>query len=278
MSTKKNFNTYNIAIIGVGGTGGLLTGILSRYLYSVKASNDAVAFNIALVDADRVSESNISRQPFLPEEVGQFKTDCLSEAMREIYSLNVTSVPEYINSPADIKKVFSYCKNVGAARSAWLYDEYIHNIIIGCVDNHRARQEMHKYFDKWETDSDKYDLYYIDSANEYDYATCICGYRDCNGEHTPPRAFFFPNILEDKGKSASELSCGEVNVSAPQHLITNQMAANVILSKLVSFITENKTSFCFTYRYPFKCEMVHRDETSFGLEAGQYHEMWKGRL
>ena len=59
---------YNIIIVGCGGTGGNFIKELGRFLYRASIKNSC---SILLIDGDLVEEHNVSRQPFLPEDVGR---------------------------------------------------------------------------------------------------------------------------------------------------------------------------------------------------------------
>lgn len=270
MKTKPRADIYKIIIVGVGGTGGLLSRDLARYLYSIK-NNENISYELALVDGDRVSLSNVSRQPFLNTDVGQFKVDCLSEAFDVMYDIPVVPFPTYLDNCDDLRTIVKTLKP--KSFSTFSYDIYKHIVLVGGVDNHRARQVLHSFYNTYPISTSNYeDIYYIDSANEFDFGTCICGYRNAEGEYCPPRAFFFPDILTDKGKRASEISCGEINVSSPQHLITNLFAANVLLARIISFITKHETLFGVTTFFPFQCQISHRNAASYGVN--NYHELW----
>lgn len=255
---KDVYNAYQIILVGLGGTGGLLSTLLSRYIYDKSRQNNC-SFTLSLVDGDRVEEKNIARQPFGKDDLNQFKSDSLCDAYSYLYGIDVSSVPKFIDTPEDIENIF----NSIPYERQWRYEFKPHRIIIGAVDNHRARQVMNDYFIKNHC-NDKSDLLYIDSANEFDFGTCICGYRMCDEIIYPPRAAFFPDILEDKGKSASELSCGEINISAPQHLVTNMTAANIIFSDFCNFVEEGTVSGGVTYFYPLSNTMVHRNIDVYG--------------
>lgn len=259
MQNNKEYNEYKIVIIGAGGTGGAIASQLARFLYS-KKDDDTKKFRMVLVDGDHVDEKNINRQPFASEDVGMFKVDCLQEAYYETYGIDVRSVPEFIDD------VESFKKNImeeHRPQFSSYYKAKMHLILIGAVDNHRARQTMHKYFESVELTKGT-DLLYIDSANEFDFGTVVAGYKDSNGVIlSPDRAFFFPDILKSRQKKASELSCGAVNISAPQHYATNQQAACIVFSQLCSFIEYGTYLDGVTYFHSFKCSINNRPLEDF---------------
>lgn len=248
---KKDY--YKVFIIGVGGTGGAAASQIARFIYSKKEDNTK-EFSLCLVDGDHVDEKNVNRQPFSSIDVGQFKVDCLQEAYTETYDINCISFAEFID---DLDRFYKMITSVETSYSN-VYDINKHLIIIGAVDNHRARQTLNKFFNEYSNKTS--DILYIDSANEFDFGTVVAGYKNKEGIiESPDRAFFFPGILNSKERKASEISCGEINISAPQHYATNMMAANIVFSQFVNFV-ENHGKYLdgVTYFHSFNCSVNNR--------------------
>lgn len=241
--TRRDY--YTIVVVGVGGTGGELVTTLAKYIYD-KQTQANVYFDLAIIDGDRVEEKNCGRQPFISEDIGMFKVDALSMAISECLldngsnkAIDVLSYAEYIDDVKQFDEVVDASSRhmLFACKQPTMYDNRRHIIILGCVDNHRARQTLDAYFYSKEFDiNSKTDLLYIDSANEFDFGTVVVGFKDCKGIQCPPRSFYFPEVLTSTEKKASELSCGALNISSPQHYKTNKMAANIIFSLLSNFI------------------------------------------
>lgn len=59
-------------------------------------------------------------------------------------------------------------------------------------------------------------------------------------ELSPDRVHYYPEIMEDTSAPRSEASCQQLNVSAPQHLLTNLFAANVLLKCTLEILSEDK--------------------------------------
>jgi hypothetical protein len=105
-------------------------------------------------------------------------------------------------------------------------------IIVGCVDNHRARQTMHRVF---------YSLpscIYIDSGNDFASGQICVGLRVHGRDYRPPRGFYFPDVMTDRTPTDRELGCGVVNTHSPQHIVTNKTAANILLAFVTWFLQE----------------------------------------
>lgn len=215
----------HIMVVGTGGTGGNYLKELARYVYSLP-NNARRNIDILVVDGDTVEERNIARQPFMKEDVGMNKAVAMSTAIQEVFpGVNIVAFPIYLETAAQLD---SFWMNQGRYGVKELY------VIVGCVDNHHARKIMHDYFNKPPKGKEK--LVYIDSANEYSVGEVVTAFRNGRGKKhivAPPRQYYYPDIFKKPLVSVSELGCVEVNEVAPQHLVTNMLAANILLAQTV---------------------------------------------
>lgn len=212
-------NQLKIAVIGAGGTGGNYLKELGRYLYSKKKDID---ISLSIVDGDRVEKRNIARQPFIPEDIGEYKAVAMAGALQEVFDLNTRAYPMYINDYKDMEPFWGTIP---------VRDREILYIMIGCVDNHHARKVMHEYFRHT-----KHNIIYLDSANEFESGEIVIAGKIRGKIIGKDRLFYYPNLFRGKLLSAQELSCVELNEVAPQHLVTNLLAANILLSQTISCI------------------------------------------
>lgn len=226
-----------IMVIGAGGTGGTYLKELARFLYSLPQEEQGLV-SVSIVDGDRVEERNISRQPFQQEDVGEYKAVAMCEAIQEVFGLKrVTAFPEYIENVDRLHELwYSNSDTVDYTRAR---RKTIH-ILVGCVDNHHARKIMHDYFKKHPKDVEN--LIYLDSANEFYVGEIVIGAKFGRTMVAPDRVHYYPKMFKGKLKSASELSCLELNEVAPQHIITNMMAANILLSQTALIMQEGKVN------------------------------------
>lgn len=211
-----NLDNIIILIIGIGGTGANLAKELCRFVSSIYGRN----IDIYFMDGDKVEDKNCSRQPFASNHIDENKAVILSELCNSTFNMNVKAIPEYLTSKEQLFEVFK--------------DFNGFPIIIGTVDNHPARAIMDEVFNDVPT------LCYIDSANEMWDGEVITGIKVDNMLLSAPRSFYFPNILTDKRHSKEEESCGVINISSPQHLVTNLCAANIILSDIANLIVNGQ--------------------------------------
>ena len=213
---------FYVVCVGVGGTGSYFIKEFARYLSSMRRERVEVEF--AVCDGDVVERKNLERQAFQEEDIGENKALVMSQAIRECLGLKVTAFPCYVEDAEDIARMYGSMKSWGPGK------EY--KILVGCVDNHRARQAMEKYYNCHN------DIFYVDSANELRSGEVVVSCRIERKAYGRPRSFYFPEVKTDTGKSASEMSCGEINETAPQHIVTNMMAGQITLAQVIRFVSE----------------------------------------
>lgn len=208
------YTHFNIIVVGCGGTGGNYIKELGRFLYKNSIRKEC---RILLVDGDIIEEQNIARQPFLPDDIGRKKARVMAEILQEAFGVTCDFYEEYINKPQDLRNF---------EKEGYL------TILVGCVDNHACRKVFHEYFENTES------CFYLDSANEYSVGEVVLGIRMAGEEFSPDRTYYYPEILEDNSVSKEEESCQEINISTPQHLVTNLFAANLLLKCTVEILSE----------------------------------------
>lgn len=242
---------YNICVVGCGGTGSYVLTGLCRFLSIFQVGKEETIVRVTIVDGDRVEEKNLDRQAFITDDIGSFKAVCFKEAIRECFpNVSVKAYPEYL---VDVKRLTEIMDGEYAEVKALSYKKTSRiDILVGCVDNHRARQVMLKYFRKTR------DIFWIDSANEYEKGEVVTGIKAKGKVLSPDRTFYFPEVARSREKRADQISCTAVNASSPQHILTNQLAAQVTLSKIVPIL--EKSPFALnggiTYFDAFRGEMM----------------------
>ena len=236
---------YNVICVGAGGTGGNFAKEFARYIAGLSLQDTKISF--ALVDGDKVESGNRSRQPFTEDDVEEYKSVALVEAIQDVFNLdNVFAYASYLDTSKDLENIYIEQSRYLNNRRNNLPNEKEIIILIGCVDNHRARQVLDQFFYEYDN------IIYIDSANEFSVGEICIGARFNNKTIAPPRSYYFPDILTDTSPSASEMSCSEVNVSSPQHIATNLMAAHLVLSVVANVISHKKVDCGIIYFDSFK--------------------------
>lgn len=234
---------YNILVVGCGGTGTFFLKELARYL-SYKYQ-EGQAPNVAVIDGDIVEEKNLERQSFSRDlDIGRPKASCFCEALNECFNIeSFIAYPQYIDTLEELQSINynSFNKYIDAV-----------TILVGCVDNHRARQVMHKFF------LASKNCIYIDSANEFSQGEIVTGIRLKERTISPDRCYYFPNVLRSREKRASEHSCGSAShrSSKPQSICANMLAGQQLLSIVTNLIDRNEIRGGISYFDALKSEMT----------------------
>lgn len=220
---------YVVFIVGVGGTGGNFAKEFARYSSFYNRSQHFI--KIVLIDGDYVEEKNQERQPFIAEDIQQNKSLSLACTINDCFpGIEAISYPHYIEKEKQLESLFHSVRS---------YDNLsmgCHSIpiIIGAVDNHKARQCLRKFYYSQE------DVFWYDSANEFSVGEIVISAR-LNGLNIgTDRSWYYPDILTDTTPAPYEMSCTEENQEDPQHLATNLMAANLLLSAIVALMSNDK--------------------------------------
>ena len=234
---------YHVVVVGCGGTGGFFIKEFGRFMMHAFAS-----IQLTLIDGDIVEESNLERQCFQKEDIQSNKATILAEALVSCYGIpdnKITSFPVYLDRARQLRDILEHA-------SISRYDQIEVPIIIGAVDNHAARTVLHEYFMDYMNTG-----FYYDSANEYAQGEVVFAGKADKRILANPRGILFPHVLEE-GKTEtkrSERSCSEINVREPQHIATNMLAANLLLSKVCQVITGEDIRLGVAFFHAFQCEV-----------------------
>lgn len=234
-----------VMIVGVGGTGGNFAKEFCRYV-SYLPEEKREDISIVFVDGDIVEEKNLQRQPFFEDDIGRSKAAAFADTIADSFGLEVAVCDKYLSDKKEIDDIVSSL--------APLHQISYIPILVGCVDNHRARQVMHDYFCSKTTPN----CVYFDSGNEFESGEIVTGVKAQGEILQQPRGYYFPEVLTDTSPSKLEESCGVINESSPQHLVTNLMAANLLLSEVVNFLDSGATKDGILFFNAFEPYVVRR--------------------
>lgn len=141
-----------VTLIGCGGTGSLVLSKLAR-LHKALNFLDHPGFYVSVYDGDFVEEYNVGRQLFTENDIGENKAICSVSKINLAFNLNWDSYPEYFRGK-----------------------DIVGNIIISCVDNHKAKKDVIDSFfkkdDKYSIDINKR-YFLIDCGNGRDFGQII---------------------------------------------------------------------------------------------------------
>ena len=123
--------TPRIVLVGCGGTGSHLLPNVLQYLWAQATKDKRELPEIVLVDGDSVEQKNLVRQRFTSGDLNLNKAAALARRYTSAFGIRMNAFEGYISSPAELFKLAPTDRP---------------NIIIGAVDNHRARMVMWQYF------------------------------------------------------------------------------------------------------------------------------------
>jgi len=177
-------------LVGAGGTGSFMAMNLARLAFELKFLGKSVS--IVIVDPDRVEEGNIPRSNFCFAEIGANKAETLANRIARAWGIEVGFVkegfrPQLLDSKSDDWSV----KNSDSNKL---------KILVGCVDNHLARIEMHeaiKLSNEKTYRRDTARLWWIDGGNGRDTGQVLIGNRldakeICQATQKSPILSFLP--------------------------------------------------------------------------------------
>ena len=242
-----NFQRVNIVLVGLGGTGSFLVSSLLQLIASSEALKKGVS--LTLVDGDRVENKNLRNQKYLPEDVGRLKAEVLYDRYHAVYpKVELDYVPRYLQTLEDLNTIFPMNQQIQRM------DNWTLNILVGCVDNMKARRIFDEYFHQEKPFPVCSQYIYIDTGNGLGKALdgqMIVGYvklkaKQSLGYTQPfpveniqtvlrPASAFFPQILTEIDEE-NEPTCGVVTEESVQNLGANITSATGVFNVLNSIL------------------------------------------
>ena len=217
-----------IVMLGAGGTGAYVAPHIYRLLYDLDRSNRFI-----ICDGDLVEMKNLRRQNFAPADLGLNKAQVLAERYASIWGMEASYVSSYIEDEGSLTRLVSpEYRGTNPDGTGLMTREQV--LLLGCVDNNRTRQLCHEVFRK------AADLIYIDSGNDRNSGQIVCGvrrkghtfFRSVGGAH--------PEMLRDKDRFPSQISCAEAAQEDPQTIAANITAATVIANMVYNILVHGE--------------------------------------
>lgn len=237
----KEYKNVRFYQIGAGGTGSFAAHSIARLCFELNLHTKSA--EIVIIDPDQVEQNNIPRSNFCRAEIGKFKAQTLAERLTLAWGLETA----YINEK------FSYEEHFKPDRN----DYRQIRILVGCVDNHLARREIHRALQNSEKyNSSAPDTWWIDGGNgkfsgqvligsqakktaieKYFTTPSIC-------RALPAPSLVHPELLEnqqlpEKRREVERLSCPEMIRLGEQSLNINQRVAVEIGEMLTELLLTN---------------------------------------
>jgi len=148
---------YTVTVVGCGGTGGFTAEALCRML-----SEDAT---LVLVDHARVEERNLTRQCFLREDLGRFKSEALAHRLAQEFDRPVG----YSTLPVAMTNLS------------------LPGLVIGCVDNGLARRDITRAV----KGMIRAGSWWVDAGNGENYGQVVIGNTDVASDLLPTGDIYY---------------------------------------------------------------------------------------
>ena len=165
-----DYKTVQFWLVGAGGTGSFMAMNLARLAFELKQSGKAAS--IVIVDPDRVETGNIPRSNFCFAEIGTNKAETLAGRVARAWGIEIGFVKEGF-TPALLQS-----KNDDWTVQSSSEEKL--TVLVGCVDNHLARRQMHdavKIHNEQRYNSSSPRVWWIDGGNGRDTGQVLIGNR-----------------------------------------------------------------------------------------------------
>lgn len=243
--------TIRILQIGAGGTGGYLVPKIARLIMTMAEFRPETPVWYTLMDDDVVEYGNLYRQNFCEADIGLPKAETLAERYSRHCRINIGFINEKL------------CDTNQLACSLVSPNERALHIIIGCVDNNRARKVMHDFFVEFQ-DFDP--LIYIDAGNGRYNGQVVVGIKNEDKTLSQPVGVVFPDALIENEDDEEDVGCTMNALISPQNIIANDLAATMVFTVLNMILVENEiNSSIFTFdgrRQVFNSIQIEHDGSS----------------
>ncbi|MFL9876474.1 PRTRC system ThiF family protein [Paraburkholderia megapolitana] len=190
---------WKVVVVGAGGTGSAFLPALARLHHAMIELEHPGGIECTVFDDDCVSDTNVGRQGFYPNDVGQYKALLLVNRLNNLMGTAWEARTERIDSRS---KLYA-------------------DLVVGCVDTRRARHAIVQAAKAGRCD------YYLDCGNETDRGQVILGQFGKNRvDRLPHVGDLFPDLTNPKNDRGDDApSCSMAEALSRQSLVINQAIA-----------------------------------------------------
>jgi PRTRC genetic system ThiF family protein len=243
----REYSGLRFIVVGAGGTGSFVIPAIARLIFELKQQQNKPV-EMLIVDPDVVESGNIPRSNFCAAEVGRFKAQTLAERVTLAWGIETEYSCEGFDPEKHLKRSSSDYRSLP--------------VLVGCVDNHLARRDIHRAVDEFRGygSSDAPNLWWIDGGNGRSSGQVLLGSntkRIKPDQHftgtsicrsLPAPSLMHPDLLEAEKTPASRnlegLSCPDRIRLGEQSLNINQRVAVEMAEMLTEmFLTRSLKRF-----------------------------------
>ena len=196
--------SWQVNVVGAGGTGSAVLPSLARLHHAMLELGHPGGIDCTVFDDDRVSATNVGRQGFYPNDVGEFKASLIVNRLNALMGTNWR-----------------------AETRRFTASESVHNVdlVIGCVDTRAARRAIVGA-------AQGANVYYLDCGNDTDRGQVVIGQLLSKAEakrrpeRLPHVGELFPDLIDARLDAKDETpSCSMADALRKQSLVINQAIA-----------------------------------------------------
>jgi PRTRC genetic system ThiF family protein len=199
-----------VLVVGCGGNGSAIAAGLPYLHQALLAYGHPEGLRVTLLDPDVISPTNCVRQPFSQSEIGLYKSVVLANRLNLFWGLDWEGIPERLDPKRRLDG----------------------DIVIGCVDNRKARAAIAKCSGDWsEVD------YWLDLGNSADSGQFVLG-EPLNRRNRRHKlrlrtvSELFPEVIEADLDGDDLPSCSAAEALDRQEPFVNPTLANHALALL----------------------------------------------
>ena len=213
-----------VLIVGAGGTGSAIAMGLPYLDQAMRVWGHPMGLDVAMMDADTVSQTNCVRQPFSASDIGQNKATVLINRLNLFWGTKWSAVPNHFH-----------------ARSFGRYEDRAPDVLIGCVDTRAARKEIESSFTKALNST----CYWLDLGNNASSGQYVLGQpRNSRNRQKTDRlrtvSELYPEIIDTDAGEDSLPSCSAIEALDRQEPFINQTLASSALAMLAQLFRYGK--------------------------------------
>ncbi len=239
-------DSLSLVLVGCGGTGSWLAPTVVRAA-RLLIEKFGKTVRVVFIDPDTVEPKNCYRQNFAEFEVGRNKAECLTLRYGLAWGVDVQALPQAFDANLD--------KLLEDERQTY----YGLSVVIGCVDNAKARTEIHRYLTekagygsaRWWLDcgNDKHSGQVLVGGFNNKLDTTVfplpdyCVRLPLPSEQHPE--LLIPGTAEPEPDAA--LSCADLALRGAQGLAVNQMVAAIAGDTLLQMLVYKNLGHFQTY-------------------------------
>ena len=201
ISPAMTSRTWKVVVVGAGGTGSAVIPFVARLHHAMLALGHPGGIECTVYDDDVVSETNVGRQAFYPNDVGQHKAPLLVTRLNALMGTRWLAMTQRIGANDVIRA----------------------DMVISCVDTRAARAAIVEAFTAGSGG------YYLDCGNDTDRGQVILGEIGRVAPKVtrlPHAGDLLPELLNvELDKHDETPSCSMADALAKQSLVINQAIA-----------------------------------------------------